>query len=455
MASRLSRKPISTEAAASRLAVCHHQRVDDAGQARWRAVVGGDLEPSWNLLATTLLGSGSLTEAGQQTSRWAMDQIAAFLGEPWLRRSFRDGSPVMSLLWTPLNDAPHTHLRRIELAARLALLRETPGWRDLRKLARGRTAAWEPLLLQLEAGGLALRHGWGVEFEPHLPSGKRGDLLLRGPTVMQVETTSVGLPRDMREVSRFSDRALWALQMVGVRHEIAVTGSLAKGVPDAQFNDWMAEVDAAAEEIAGTGRRRRIAAPGAGEVELIDGPLAEGERVSLNGPVVTGDEWVRLASRIEDKGGQGASALPLWIRIDEGLSLWGLTEPASWPRPEMHAALAANIGQAIASLRPVAGVVVSGALGFGVPGGSVGSWELLDGRALGLIAHVRQNLHREAVFVAGVHDAAPEQLAAWRDWYMNESSWLDWALHHLGHPKTSDLVAGNAPIRQKHCGALR
>lgn len=349
-----------------------------------------------------------------------------------------------------MNDAPHTHLRRLELAARLALLGGTPGWRDLRKLARDRTAAWGPLLVQLEVGGFALRHGRDVEFEPGMASGKVGDLLLRSSTTMQVETTSVGLPKDMREVSRFSDRALGALEMVGLRHEIAVKGSLAEVVPDAQFNDWLTDVDTVAAEIAGTGHRRRIAAPGAGEVELIDGPLAEGERVSLSGPAVTGDEWGRLASRIEDKAEQGAGGHPLWIRIDEGLSLWGLTEQASWPRPEMHAALATNIGQAIASLRHVAGVVVSGPLGFGVPGGSVGSWELLDGQAVGLIAHVRQNLHREAVFVAGLHEAAPEQFAEWRDWYVNEATWLDWALQRLGHPKMTELVVDDALSGREH-----
>jgi hypothetical protein len=414
--------------------------MDDVDRALWGAIAGGEAEPAWELLTKELSRSNRLTEAGLETARWAMGRIAAFLGEAWLRRSFRDGSPMMSWVWTTLNDAPHTHLRRIELAARFALLQDSPGWRDLRKLARERTAAWGPLLLQLEVGGIALRHGRGVEFEPRMATGRRADLLLRGPTRMLVEATSMGMPNDMREVSRFSDRALWGLQMIGVRHEVAVRGSVAAVVPDRELDSWLAEVNAAAAGISGTGRRTRIASPGAGEVELIAGPIGEGERVALSGPPVTGDEWTRLASRIEDKAKQGAGDGPLWIRIDEGLSLWGLTEQASRPRPKMHAALAANVRQAIVPFPHVSGVVVSGPLGFGVPGGSVGTWELLDGDAVSLIVGVRQNLHREAVLVAAEHKTSSEQLAEWLRWYQTEATWLDWALQSLGRPRTMDLV---------------
>lgn len=414
--------------------------MDDDELTQWKAIVRGEVQPSWDLLTMALSRSNWLTESGKETSIWALEQIASFLGDAWLKRSFRDGSPLMSLLWATSNDAPLAHLGRIELGARLALLRDAPGWRRLRKLARGRTGAWTPVLLQLEVGGLALRDGRGVEFEPPLATGKFGDLLIRGSTTMLVETTSVGLPKEMREASRFSDRALLRLQMIGAEYGISVAGTVAEVVTEATLEAWLHEVTKAAGEIAGTGRRQRLASPGGSHLELIDGPMADGETISLRGPTVKGDEWLRLALRIRDKAEQGETDHPLWIRIDEGSSLWGLTEQASWPRPVMHAALATNVLDVIGSFRHVAGVVVAGPLIFGVPGGSVGSWELVGGNALSFIAPARLNLHREAVMVMGAHEAASNQLEEWHKWYAGEGTWLDWALEHLGQSKSTDLI---------------
>jgi hypothetical protein len=98
--------------------------MDEPDQAMWGNVARGEAEPTWDLFLKRIARSYGLTEAGRETARWAMAQIAGFLGESWLRRSFRQSSSMMSWLWTSLNDAPHTHLRRTELAARLGLLKD-------------------------------------------------------------------------------------------------------------------------------------------------------------------------------------------------------------------------------------------------------------------------------------------------------------------------------------------
>ncbi len=318
--------------------------MDEEETAWWRDVVRGEREVSWDLMARPIDRSHCLIEPGRRVAYWALEQVGRFFGDTWLRRSLRDGSPMMSWLWWPANDTPHTYLRLIELGTRLALLQKTQGWRELRRSARAQTAYWGHGLLQLEVGGFARRHGWTVEFEPALVSGRSADLRLwREEAAFFVEAVSMRPADEVRGVSGFSEQVFERLLRLGQRHGVTVAGEFRTVVCGARLEAWFAHAEETAAGIAGTGRRTTLPTPGGGELLLADGDPPEGEAVRLSGPEIIGDEWSRVDRVIADKAEQARSGLPLWLRIDETRFLWNLTIPAAWPRRQMHEALADNI----------------------------------------------------------------------------------------------------------------
>jgi hypothetical protein len=407
----------------------------------WQAVVSGDEHPTWELWSAPIERSTCLTRQGQRTARWAADEMARFFGLDWLKRSFLEGSPVIELPWWPSNDVPATLLRIIRLGASLALLKATAGGRFFRQRCQESVDFWNHALMQLEVGGLALRSGWDVELEPELLSKKRGDLLLRRADVaMLVETTRVRFSDEFVSTERFNDLAFSHLRAIEMQRGVEISGSLGDVVEVVELRSWLDEVDEIAASVERVGISIELTPPGGGRM-LISAPKGtdKGQRTISGATTEPRDEWLRVNRAIANKVSQATDPrYPLWIRLDTGANLWHFTTASTLPRFEMHAALATNIAAILDREPGLSGVVVSGALEYRSGNHQPGEWTFLDGRGCGLVVANPNGFWREAVFVA--KDDALDQLAEWRTWYLDEPTWLDWALSHQGHPQVTELL---------------
>jgi hypothetical protein len=417
--------------------------MDDAVAQEWFAVSRGERAVTWALISQPVETSNTLTAAGRETVLWAIDQLRRLFEDEWLADAGSDGVSIMtSWMFSPTNPAEHVYRRLLDLGARIALLAGRPGWREFRTHARRHPRFWPHAFLQLEVAGLALRNDWDVTLEPKLAGSRKGkgDLQLERQGVrFLVETTSMMRDDASLAADEFSDGVFWEIRRIEHQRGVSVSGRLLEVVSASEFKVLVAAIDSAAKRCVLSGEPVSV---DHASVELVATPnldhsLAGG---SLSGVGIPTDEWQRVARTLRRKASQVSGEVPVWIRLDDTLVLWHLTEASAGPRETMHSALAQLTAELIEDFPHVAGVVLS-LFPIFLPNFDEKRLILLEGRGFGLITRAAPLFQREAVFVAQEGSAAAAQLAEWVGWYSGEAAWLDWALATLGKPSMDQLVS--------------
>lgn len=117
---------------------------------------------------------------------------------------------------------------------------------------------------------------------------------------------------------------------------------------------WFGEAVAAASVVARDGRVRTVRY---GANPLTVHPAGAAVTVLHDGPTVTGDAWIRIGRRLDDKIHQTAGGPPTWIRLEVDGTLFALTNLRSLDPAGRLDALARNTAAALADAPHVLGVL--------------------------------------------------------------------------------------------------
>ena len=414
----------------------------------WQAIERGDAQLTWDLWSSQVERSNTLTKAGKQEVRKAVDAIAEYLGDDWLDKFLPRGSspspnahlPLMSLEWWPSNDVPHVFSRILELGSRLSLLKGKSGLGDVRKMMRNDLGQFAHSLLQFEVGALALRAGWDVVFEPEVTAHgvRRTDLYLsRNDDSMLVEAKVFLLDKTTTEDLRFSDRISMEIHAIEMKEGVTFDGPIDPSIDEEALADWLGKLRSLAADAARTGLRLETTTPSGRRLVVSPGrPSAES---ILSTTIRHGDEWRRIVTAIKGKSNQGRGGDPLWLRFDETSHFWALFLPSDRPRRDIHEQLARCLASILMPFNHVAGLVLSRQPVVGSPGETDDTCHPLDGKATSLTRTTQAPFWRESLIVPGRHPSAQRHLAEWSRWYDDEARWLSWALDQRGQPPPAEL----------------
>lgn len=443
-------------------------------------VIAGRQELTWPLWAMPVRWSSCLTEAGRGAAGWAVDVLRRALDDDFLARLRASGQehPILTpailvTLWPMAGESRRLYEDLLRLAAQFEFARRHGRqWYDLRTILSKNCEfiSWTHSLLQLQWFGLAHRASWRGTFEPALPAGRPGDLLLEHTdgTRLLVEFTSMGMSASERAAEDYYRRAFDFIRAVEFQHNVSVRGSLGVVAAEDVAVDWLRRIEAAAIVTAGDGQERHVPGPpprtisevaaGAAESEDLEEPLppapmdapaevwvthelaVEPGEPKLVGGVVTGFPWPRLEARIKKKAERTAVAgWPTWIHVEDESGFWFFTRLANMTLAERLADLMPWLRAAIEPYPHIVGIVLSPGVMWDT---GIGSDEAINlpgvPGALAVRRLVAQGRARETIIVtrSGRMDTSTEALA---EWCRSEDDWLAWALRELGQPPLEDL----------------
>ena len=375
-----------------------------------------------------------VTAAGAAAVEWAIDVHREFFVDGLLGQMLDDRPPhpfVDPLRW-PLASV-HA---MVELLTRACALTVIP--RDVSvALASSTTPAdvnrrLSSDLYVLEAAALAVRHGWSIEYETALSSGRRPDLrLVQGDSDIRVEVTSSGPDRQRLAAEALSRSLVPALMTIGSQYEVEISGRAASSEVDGDdLARLLREVEAAAADAASSGEVRTLAAHG---VELSIRPGGSGLG-TFDGPPLTDDMWPRLENRLLTKAAQTEGASAAWICVQDRSGLFQLTDLAGVDEHEQLRRLAENVSFALRDAPHVAGVLLS--TGVRIDAGEEDHDTILrndSGRLAGSAVLRRRLPGRRCrrTFVVRLRDGAIVDNGP-MEWFAREGGWLDWALALAG-----------------------
>jgi hypothetical protein len=428
--------------------------VDADEVAAWRAIEAGETKLSWDVWSAGVERSAILTDSGKRVVREAVDVIAGFLGPDWLGRFLpvdqtkpaARALPLLSPDWWPTTNNRNVYERVLTLASRLRMLASTPGLASVRRSMSRDLGHFEHSLLQVEVASLALRDGWHVTFEPKPdPAGTRvTDLRLsKHGDSMLVEVKGFVLDDWVKTDLKLADTISVALLHLEVEHEVHFSGQLDSPRDMADVKRWLAELTDVVIAVARDKQPRESLPSFGGRMRVAPGPPPVGTQHTM--PIRHRDEWGRISAQIEQKSEQGRGDEPLWLRFEETPQFWALAGMGE-DRLGQIDALAAAIEQQMTSHDHVAGMLLSG------PARALSTQVLREtftlhgGPAAVLSCTTMPPFWRESLVVPGPHARATEQVGIWSNWYLDEGTWLVWALEHLNHPSLNALfVAAPGP----------
>jgi hypothetical protein len=209
----------------------------------------------------------------------------------------------------------------------------------------------------------AMCHCWviydgRVSYEEPSAAGRRPDLTItRNSVSYTVELTRLGLDREFRAIERYCDELKGRLQQLERQHEVELVCRSAEVLSEKDLAVWLAEIGQACERTAVDGQTRTVARNGSETSTFPAGQRPAG-RV-FTGPVVTGDVWRRVATRIGEKAEQ-TTGRAAWLRIDDTGALLRFTDRSAQPLHSLLADLQLNVAAALADSPHVRGLILSG-----------------------------------------------------------------------------------------------
>jgi hypothetical protein len=301
--------------------------------------------PTWESWGRPLLAS--------EPGRAALEMLRWFFGSDYVQlQAERRGAALWRGDLCPLGGETRV-IRVLELASRIAAIREQPGVGRLREEAsKDRQGGYFGHLQALLAVAAPLSAaGWRVDLAPcALPgSVKRPDLRAsRANMTFCVEVKHLGYDQAIRKTNDFRDRLF--LRKVALESRLGrgltITGAT---VCDAdELDAWAERVEAAAaiDETV-------INGPGAGQTQI----LTSHESGPVNGARLDGDLWGRVGMGIQRAARQLAAEHRAWAMIeDAGAVAWA----TSWSKQHLVAkldSLISPIRRELAAAPHVAGVV--------------------------------------------------------------------------------------------------
>jgi hypothetical protein len=403
---------------------------------------------------------------GRQALTWAVNVIRGFFGENWLaENAARTGYvPLLNHLWWPLTNF-RVIVRTLELAARIALVTAASADSDLVREAKTiygtrelTGTKFQHLCLTLETAAFAVLAGWTVSYEEAGTSGRRPDLTMRRRGVTYaVEVTALGLDREFRAIDLYCDRLHDLLRGLEREYGVELACHADEVLSDTELTAWLDEIAQACQCTAADGSARTIR-----RRENHADVFAAGQRPAgqvFSGPVVNGEVWRRVSTRIAEKAKQTIGN-PSWLRIDDTGALLRLTDRSAQPLHSLLGDLQANANAALADAPHVRGIVLSGGVvidpGNGheetawgqadstmliaAPGpprhaladGPAAMTRLLPG-GRSRLTFVLPSPHSQLILPAGT-GLEPGL------WYHHEPSWLTQSLQALGHPPLDNMI---------------
>jgi hypothetical protein len=428
-------------------------------------VLDGTRQMDWSDWAMSIYESKCLTPEGRRVALQAVDTLRCTLQDDffqritdWLARMRAkdpdlapDIHPVFSFGFWPANDLPWVYANLIRWAAHIQLFNLDRPQNRLGRVLKTLRQNLEPInwasaLLQLEVAGLGLKAGWNILFEPALGNHGYADVrLTNGSTQLLVETTSMRRSVSERRALAFFDRLFWQLHSLGSQYGVRISGSLRSALlADAEARaQWFRGVEAAARATGQDGLSRQVPGPGEGSLTVFRPTEATaGEPWGVEGDPVEAPILDRLRALLRDKNRQAEGSItPVWVRVDESAGLWQMMRSQGMALAQALESLTDFLQEALVSSFPhLAGVILSSGVFWiddAPPDSLVERVEHNGGIALRCpipVYHARETIIVPRVATPGI------DTKVFADWYVNENTWLDWALEQLQYPPFDALA---------------
>jgi len=396
--------------------------------------------PTWEFLRERI-ADVERSDAWHATCDWALDRLIDHLGATWLEDAYEKIGRLPGTFIGVIGGHPQACAELIELAVRLELMSNTPGFAAAR---RGLDP--DPLSanllhasLQLEVAALAQHQGFGIRLEPGIGTrGKHADALLTDPhgREMVVEACVV-LPDDpTRDYRELTDRIYAAIHRIEAGQNVEIEGDLTRLVTSHEEADLLEVLEKEARLVARDSVERSVDLHGA--VMQIR-PDREGARHRISGPPMTGELLWRVLDRLQKKADQTKGVDGAWLRADAMNGLWRFTTWAYDSLETKTGVLGEYVRQALAGYDHVAGVVVSGGCqmgGFHDPDQEIA----LKGGNFAMVTHIAPLRFRETiVFTMPWFQDDLSGADTWREIYAAEPLWLDYSLAQLGLPSVAEI----------------
>lgn len=362
-----------------------------------------------------------------------LDLLECYLGSKWPRQMWRRhrSGPL------PIFEAASNNLacvRLLELALRLGLCEEHPGFSDLQKALRREptTEAGAHVGLQLEVASLTSAVAVTTPaFEQLQATGRPADVLLAFPdrSKIAVETCTLFTDEAWRLASADNHRVSQRIVMAGIRNEVSWQSEISEQMSSEETDDWLNRGEDAARDVAAGGVPRVICASSARAVVR---PRESGEQGRIfKGPRIESVSWPRILRRIVRKAAQTESDTETWIRLDLLDGTWQFTPWSTAPLSAKIAALEGTIAETFPEPpRHLGGIVVSNGAGYGASELRDESHTTTSG-ATALRRRLWPLRVRETLILPIGASARPSG-ELFRQAYSAEPGWLDNALLDVG-----------------------
>jgi hypothetical protein len=389
--------------------------------------------PTWPVLRE-LLTKADRPAAWREVADWTITVLEDVLGPTWPERAIEQFNelPIPLILG---NANTLAFMQTVDLAMRMHLLREVPGFGRARKELRGNGALGRALHFSFQATlcGLAHKIGWPARLEPGEPP---ADLWLEASSGIRttIETRVLGPAQEDRTLNAAVDELTDRIRMKSSRLGVWTAGSIAAVPSEAQLAEFEAWIEKSAGFVLGGGLLPRYS-HGPFDVELIALGRAQGNPLNVPGP--RSDLLRRLLMTLKSKAGQMRTAGTEWLCVENYTGIFAFTQWGCSAMPEKLAVLEDEILRTFPE-SPIAGVVVcSGVSHFNgtlneeyaeTPIGSIGMrYAVEPWRAREMLA---------------IPLGRTRSAALWRSLFSEERDWLPWALAACGLPRLEEILPG-------------
>lgn len=378
----------------------------------------------------------SRSEAGKTTGLWALRVLEEQLGSDWLERAWRRDKVPDQILMASFHQVGYLEL--LELALRVTLLGDVRGIADVRRELRSdvRPDRLFHTQLQLEVGALGYMRGHAIEFERAHGSGYRPDVVLQKMEhSVLAECFVVELTESHKNAAAAFDRASSTLMAIAHEHDVDISGEVLASNPDELVTGEFEDLDLLL----------RLCGPANGTM-VVDRPWAmlrieradQGSVRSLVGQASSTDPWWHLRGKLLRKAQRTPDTQSLWLRADVRNGIWQFGDWALAPLEAKCQFLSGWTHRVLANASHLAGVVFSCGLCHNLGGRCDKQVEMADG-TIGLTRLVPPVRARELIVVP-LHDDALHDRDSWRELYLSERDWLDYALAGVGLPPLVEVI---------------
>lgn len=378
-----------------------------------------------------LIEGGLRNDAWKSAGRWALGRLNQHLGDNWPGRAWTKYRIPTFLVWSPAHTIAFAQL--LELALRLDLLAGCSGAGKLRRVLRQdpREEQIAHLAIQLELGGLALQHGYGVVFERTRRSEQPLDVEISlQEEAALVETFAILRDERSRVAHEAVDDLFEGIRRIEWRHGLSFRISFPETMTARESETFLAGLEVAA------GHRHDMQTTidiGGVAVEMFPEAHAEGSR--LRGPGIGGDLWPRMASLLARKAEQARRSGARWLRLDALQGLWQFTEWSDRPLVEKLSVMLDALGPLLQANPHIHGLVISS--GPAMAQGVFENEDVTLGPNRALRRLVDPLRVRETLIV--VSNVGPSQSQLFAELYGGEPLWLGWALASYGLPPVKEI----------------